>query len=98
MTLRATIEIVPYGDETLSEKLYRIDVSNTGLIREEGFGHQICSYSVRVYHHHNPTMRDLLKTKEWELEYERTIPEHDRRDGALELIEKAIRSIEDGSD
>ncbi len=95
MTLRCTIEIVPYGEEDRKEQLFRVDVSNTGLVRDEGFGHHICSYSVYVYRHNNPTMRDLLKMKEWELEYERTIPEHDRRDGALKLIETAIRSIED---
>lgn len=95
MTIRATIEIVPYGEEEHAEKLFRIDVSNLGMIRDEGFGHQICNYSVRVYHHHNSTMRDLLKTKEWELEYEQNVYEHDRRDGVLKLIERAIRSIED---
>ena len=34
-------------------------------------------------------MRQLLKSKEWELEQEGEIAEHDRRDGAIELVRKA---------
>lgn len=89
MTLRATIEIVPYGNEKYKSPICRLDISNIGVIRDEGFGHTICKYSVKLWKHNNPIVRDLLKEKEWELTSEGEIAEHDRRDGAIELVRKA---------
>ena len=42
MTLRCVIEIVPHGEEQYKEPIFRLDISNQGLIRDEGFGHQVC--------------------------------------------------------
>lgn len=93
--MRATIEIVPYGDEEIKDAICRLDISNIETIREEGFGHTICKYSVRLFRHNNPIMRDLMKEKEWELSAEGEIAEHDRRDGAIELVRKACVLMKD---
>jgi len=95
MTLRCTIEIVPYGEEKYKEPIFRLDISNIGLVRNEGFGHDVCRYSVRLFKHNNAMMRDIMKEKEWELSSEGEIAEHDRRDGAVELVRKAAFLMHD---
>lgn len=96
MTLRCNIEIVPYGEEKEKYPIFRLDISNIETIRDEGFGHEICKYSVKKFRHLNPTMRQIFKTdKEWELEKEGEIAEHDRRDGAIELVRKACVLMND---
>lgn len=89
MTLRATIEIIPHGNEEFKDVICRLDISNIGLVRSEGFGHDYCKYSVKLWKHNNPMIRDLLKEKEWSLSAEGEIAEHDRRDGCVELVRKA---------
>lgn len=93
MTLRVLIQIVPFGDEERVEDLYRLDVSNTGLIKDLGFGHQICSYSVKLLKKNNKTMQRLLHSQEWELEQEGVVKEHDRRDGPLVLVQTALEEL-----
>lgn len=93
MTLRALIQIVPFGDENLTEDLYRVNISNTGKIRDLGFGNQICSYSVTLEKRNNTTVQHILGTPEWEIEQEVTIPEHNRRDGAVALVQTALAKL-----
>jgi hypothetical protein len=95
MTLRCTIEIVPYGNEANKSLICRLDISNIEQLRDEGFGHQICKYSVKLFRHNNPNMRQLMEEKEWELSAEGEIAEHDRRDGAVELVRKATFLMKD---
>lgn len=95
MTLRCTIEIVPYGVERNKHEICRLDISNIETIRDEGFGHTICKYLVRLFRHNNPVVRDLLKTTEWEHVADGEIAEHDRRDGAIELVRKATFLMHD---
>lgn len=95
MTLRVTIAIVPFGDEAIKDDLFRMDISNTGLLRDEGFGHQYCSYDVKVYRHNNEVMQMILEADEWELEAEAKVDSHNRRDGAFALVQKASKLMED---
>jgi hypothetical protein len=98
MTLRVTLEIVPFGDETLKREIYRLDISNIGLVRNEGFGHEVCKYKVECYktwyksviNRDNPSPPD-----EWELVTTDFIEEHDRRDGAVALVQKATQLVMD---
>jgi len=94
MTLRVTIETVPYGDETLKETIFHLDINNTGDVRDMGFGNVVCSYDVLLYQHYNETMQSRGMPK-FELEDELKLPEHNRRDGALSLVYKALALMED---
>lgn len=93
MTLRATIEIVPYGDESQKREIYRLDVSNIGNLRNEGFGNEICRYKAtlfgRVLDYFNPAPGE-----KWEVIDVSFIEEHNRRDGAVSLIRKAAELLE----
>ena len=95
MTLRATIEIIPHGNEAYRDVICRLDISNIGMVENKGFGHEICNYSVKLWKHNNPMVRDLLKEKEWNLVSEGEIGGHDRRDGAIELVRKATELMKD---
>lgn len=90
MTLRCEISIVPFGDEENIKQLYRLDISNIGTVRDEGFGHEICKYRVDL----KGRVLDYFLTKDpdmnpWEHFDTSFILEHDRRDGAVALVEKA---------
>lgn len=101
MTLRVNLEVVPFGNEEQIYPIFRLDISNLGMVRNDGFGHVVCRYSVKKFRYLNETMRRIFKTsEEWELEKEALIEEHDRRDGAIELVRKAceISEIYEGSD
>ncbi len=94
MTLRCTLEIIPFGEEKNKEELFRFDISNIEFIRNLGFGNEICKYNVRVWRKNNQTMQNLLKYDEYTLEREFDIPEHNRRDGAIELVRKVAEIYE----
>lgn len=94
MTLRATIEIVPFDDESLKRELFRLDISNIGTIRDEGFGNLICKYKATIY----SRVLDYFKPKpgeEWEVIFTDIIEEHNRRDGAVALVQKATKLFEE---
>lgn len=95
MTLRCTIEIVPYGDENRKSEICRLDISNTGTVRDEGFGHQICSYSVKLFRHNNAMEQNVCGAPKWELIGQEKIKEHDRRDGAVALVKEACWLMEE---
>lgn len=96
MTLRATIEIVPYGIEAQAYKLFKLGISNIEELRDEGFGHVICKYEVKVYRHLNETTRNLMKVEdEWEYLLTEYVDEHDRRDGSIALVAKAAKLVEE---
>jgi hypothetical protein len=88
MTLRITIEVIPFGDEDQKQGIYKFDIHNTGLVRNEGFGHEVCSYKAEIFRFNTETIQDLLGSPEWEKEGEFVVKEHDRRDGAIELARK----------
>ena len=92
MTLRLAIEIVPYGYEDQKYEIFRLDVNNTGLVRNEGFGHEICSYD---YFLRRPIPPTLLQEggETHDVDTEGKIPEHDRRDGPLVLFEKVLADM-----
>lgn len=95
MTLRCTIEIVPFGVEENKQELFKLDISNVEQIEDQGFGNVLCKYNVKQYRYLNETMRHFMKTdEEWELEREFEIPIHNRRDGPIALIQKATTFIE----
>lgn len=96
MTLRAEISIVPFGSEENRYELYRVECYNQGTIAERGFGHVICSYGVALEKYNNPTEQQLLKAPEWELIKRRDgVIKHNRRDGAVALIAKAAKMVEE---
>lgn len=88
MTLRVTIEIVPYGNEDQKYEIYRMNIVNNGLIRDEGFGHQICKYEYSLLKPLPPILGGGF-----DVETQGTIKEHDRRDGAIDLIRKVLKSL-----
>ena len=91
MTLRATIEIVPFGEEEEKYKLFQLDISNYGTVHYGAFGHDLCTYVVKVYE------PERFKGNEMVLFYEFPLSElHNRRDGPAKLVAKAIDDIESG--
>ena len=46
MTLRVTVEIVPYGDENHKKEIGRLHISNIGVVADTGLGHKICRYEI----------------------------------------------------
>lgn len=93
MTLRVDISIVPYGVEENKYELYRLDISNTGVVEDQGFGHIVCSYEVKAYKCNNKTMQHIYKIPKYELEETVVIDCHNRRDGFIELIHKVLDKI-----
>lgn len=89
MTLRTTLEIIPFGNEDNKYPIFRISIHNIETIRDEGFGHVYCKYKVEIEKYNNETIQKF-GNPEWELEEELIISEHDRRDGALSLVKKAL--------
>lgn len=94
MTLRVKLEIVPFGVENNSYEIYHVDISNTGLIRNLGFGHEICSYKYSVMKPIPPVIQKP-NGKQYEAEIEGEIEEHDRRDGSFSLIQKVLNNMEE---
>lgn len=77
MTLRVTVEIVPFGEEEKAYEIHRLDIFNKG---PAGFGHY--EYGVISF---NEEKKDYGM-------YERTVY-HRRNLGALALVEKVLREI-----
>lgn len=94
MTLRATLEIIPYGDETAKREIFRLDISNIGLVERGPFGHDICKYKVNLS---GKVLEQLRKEggPEWEHFETDFIERHDRRDGAVALVAKAAELMKD---
>lgn len=95
MTLRADIEIVPFGQEEDKRQLYRLDISNVGLVRNDGFGHEIYRYRVELKGRILQIPGQPISKEEWEVIDVDWIEEHDRRDGAVALIAKAAKLMEE---
>lgn len=93
MTMRVTIEIVPFGQESEKYPIYEIDVHNTGIVEDRGFGHVICSYKAELFVCNNETQQKLLNSPRREKQGEFKIKEHDRRDGAIELTRKVTSAF-----
>lgn len=90
MTLRATIEIVPFGNEDNKSEIYRVDISNQGETKNLGFGNVYCDYSVKIFKKNLPYFIQKGE-EEWELEYEEMDAfNHNRKDGALVCVGKAL--------
>lgn len=91
MTLRVTLEVVPFGEEGGKYEIFSVDINNTGLIEDRGFGHQICSYEFFV----KRPIPDILRQPEGpthDIEGEGVVPSHDRRDGALRLVQAVLNT------
>lgn len=86
MTLRVKLEVVPHGVEDHTYAIAEINISNVEEVENLGFGHSICNYK---YH---CTVPDLSKGVDM-LRAEGMIYNHDRRDGAIKLVEKVLTSI-----
>ncbi len=94
MTLRTTLEIIPFGNEDNKYSIFRINIHNIETLRNEGFGNIYCKYKVELQKYNNETIQKFGRP-EWETEEEFEIPEHNRRDGALSLVKKALDFLED---
>ena len=95
MTLRITFEIVPYGEEANKFEIFRVDISNHGLIENKGFGHEICTYDAIFYRRNNETMQTQLGYSEYEAEQVLGGVLHDRRDGPHILVKKVLEKFEE---
>lgn len=73
MTLRVTLEIVPFGEESRKYVIETIDISN---IESIAFGR--CKYKVDHKGH------------------KQTEVEHNRQEGALALVQKAVSALVNG--
>ena len=94
MTLRATIEIVPYGDETSKREIFRLDISNMGVVEPGPFGHDICKYKVKLFGKVDERLRKEGEP-EWEHFETDWVERHDRRDGAVALVAKAAELMKE---
>ena len=94
MTLRATLEIVPYGDETAKREIFRLDISNIGLVERGAFGNDICKYKVNLSGKVDERLRKEGEP-EWEHFETDFIERHNRRDGAVALVAKAADLLKD---
>jgi len=89
MTLRVDISIVPYGVEDDIYQINRIDISNTGLIKDLGFGNVYCSYEAKLY---EAPLYAIRNGRDEEEPIDTIIiPEHNRKDGALELVKRVLK-------
>lgn len=94
MTLRVEISIVPFGDESGKYEIYRLDINNTGLVENLGFGHEICSYE---YFLKRP-IPEILRVKggyDYDTEVSGEIERHDRRDGSWSLVNKILDQLKE---
>jgi len=84
MTLRVTIEIVPFGDEDNKRTLEVIDISNETYDRtpENDYG-QICDYEFIS-----------VDDKTW-VPVRGTITHHKRSDGYRQLVKRTIQALMD---
>lgn len=92
MTLRMTLEIVPFGVEENKHEIYHIDMNNTGVIEDKGFGHVVCSYEYFL----KKPIPPILMTQggpTHEIEGQGVVPSHDRRDGALALLQGVLNGM-----
>ena len=78
MTLRVTVEIVPYGEEEKKYTIRQLDIFNKGHV---DFGH--CKYGVI----------DINPEKEEHGLHEKEVL-HRRDLGAMQLIKKAVEELE----
>jgi hypothetical protein len=86
MTLRCDISIIPFGDEDYEIPISRLDIHNIGTVESLGFGNDICNYKVEYFdfdHFH----KTLVKVSDYEVQ------NHNRRDGAEVLVQKALRAL-----
>jgi hypothetical protein len=86
MTLRVTVEIVPYGDENYKTEIGRLDISNVGTVADKGLGHKICKYEVlQLEEFSSGTNREF---RVWRWPY---VAEHDRKNGFWKLLYLALK-------
>lgn len=84
MTLRVTIEIVPYGDEDNKRIVETIDISNETYVRgpENDYG-ELCDYS---FISSNDRMYSYVHGE---------ISKHRRSDGYYPLIQRVMQALRD---
>jgi len=91
MTLRVDISIVPYGVEDEIYQINRIDISNIGVVRNLGFGNVYCSYEAKLY---EAPLYAIRNGRDEEKPVDTIIiPEHNRKDGALELVKRVLNEL-----
>lgn len=78
MTLRVTLEIVPYGEEARKYSLGSLEIHN---ILDLGFG--LCSYKAQQFSDGYTLLKETV---------DGTL-EHNRQEGPFILIKKAIESL-----
>lgn len=84
MTLRCTIEIVPFGVEENKRQIFRFDITNNGAVVD---GDDHCLYSVKVKNQDGELIRGYMGLV------------HRRSDGAVKLVKRALeRFLVDSED
>lgn len=88
MSTRIIIQSLPYDLEGDAYPIANLEIFHEGEVRNLGFGHSIGKYSYRMERCGTGSFMDD------EMIYQGEIPEHDFRDGVLELVRKALAECE----
>jgi hypothetical protein len=79
MTLRATLEIIPFGDETKAREIVVLNISNVTFKEGRGpNGEDTYVVEVNDYKNYDSNTKRIF---------------HKREDGAVALVEKACRNV-----
>lgn len=78
MTLRVKLEIVKYGNEQDITEIGRLDINNLGRLFQ---GTSVCDYQI------------IEISPDGSGEHKRTV-QHDREDGAWELVRKVLNRLD----
>ena len=78
MTLRCTLEIIPFGDEEKKRVIRTLNISNVSFTEETPDGYNIYVIEVDDYKNYNDKTPRVL---------------HKREDGAEELVRKSLETL-----
>lgn len=85
--LRVTIEVVPFGNESKREVLHTVEIANTLQVPESK--RHLTHEEWRIYRIAEWAGESLVTNRTRQVR-------HDRIDGALVLVEKALRALNGG--
>lgn len=85
MTIRATIEIVPFGEDEEKYPIYTVEVFQTKAHKGD-----LLDYGYKIFDHNNNTSKSQAgRTLQVGAGY---VLRHRQRDGALELLRRVLES------
>ncbi len=95
--IKVSIDYRPIGYKNPST-IFKLHISRGELVRDLGFGHEITNHEVKLLVREPETLVRLAKARgekypRWSVEKEGKILGHDRRDGTISLVRKALESV-----